>query len=207
MWICTPFGLLMPSLRPAHTVPAGDNRLIQVRSRRRVDLTRFRDLYLPELGEIVEIPNSDYECRAYCTHEQLAAAVAKIAMDIDFVKFKPTTDRFNDYQLHNAYNAMWSAAFRTLSTREHQRSYWRTEQRSTGRRGSALGYVAGSGQVVEPELETGTLNWDDVEIPGEWDSQVPAVTRRPDGKIEHKYCDHAQSKAARRRCRERNRES
>lgn len=201
MWICTPFGLLMPSLRPVHTVPAGDDRLIQVRTRRRVDLTRFRDLYLPELGEIIEIPNSDYEYRAYCTHEQLAAAVAKIAMDIDFVKFKPTTDRFQDHQLHSAYNAMWGVVFRTFSTPAHQRNYWKSEQRP-----AVIRFDSTTRRIAraEDESETGVVDWTDVEIPAEWDSEVPTVTRRPDGKIDHSYCDHTPSKAARRRCRERN---
>lgn len=204
MWICTPFALLMPSLRPANTVPAGDNRLIQVRARRRIDLTRFRDLYMPELGEIIEIPHTDYEVRAYCTHEQLAAAVAKVVMDIDFVKFKPTTERFKDHQLHNAYNAMWGAAFRILSTKKHQREYWGLEA-ARYRRSST-----GRGRITPP-----TIDWSDIEddeklsdlVPKSWDDEVPTVTRMPNGNIDHSFCDHSATKSARRRCRERNRDN
>lgn len=42
-------------------------------------------------------------------------------------------------------------------------------------------------------------------IPTEWDNEIPDVTRRPNGTIDHSYCSHGSSKAARARCRRRNR--
>lgn len=107
MWVMTSWGILMPSLRPPATVPDGDDRVLQVRARRDRDLNILRALYLPELGETIHTPTFDYNYRAYCTKAQFAAAMAKVTEDIDYEKFKPTTDRFNDNELHGVYNSIW----------------------------------------------------------------------------------------------------
>lgn len=221
MWIMTSFGVLMPSVRPEGTVPAGDNRLIQVRARRAQDLRILKAEYLPELGEIIEIPYSDYEYRAYCTHEQWAAALAAMAMDIDYTKFKPTTEtKYRDPQLHALYNRIWSLFFGFVSTKEHQARYWHGpagDRINRFKRGSKRGTVKAAdfdwgqyepttgsprfsdlvGTVVDPEADAIAA------VPVEWDDEIP-VTRRPDGTIDHSECDHGQGRNAKRRCQRRN---
>jgi len=125
MWVMTSFGILMPSLRPADKIPEGDNRLLQIRTRRRKDLDILRDEYMgDELGDTVELAGTDYEFRAYCTHEAWGRAMAKMSLDIDYVKFKPTTeDKYDDGQLHQLYNSIWSTVFSKLSTEAHQNEY------------------------------------------------------------------------------------
>jgi hypothetical protein len=108
MWIMTHFGILMPSLRPEDTVLPGDNRLIQIRARRAKDLNYLRDHYAPYLGATLFIGDTDYQYRAYCTHRELADITSQLALEIDYVKFKPTTDRHNDKPLHDLYNRIWS---------------------------------------------------------------------------------------------------
>lgn len=116
MWMMTSFGILMPAVRPPHTVPEGDNRTMQVRAREEAYLQILRDDYMGDtLGETLATPDKDYQFRAYCTPEDFAAAAAKIVMDIDYAKFKPTTARYEDRlgkkgeaTLHGLYNAMWS---------------------------------------------------------------------------------------------------
>lgn len=119
MWICTPFGILMPAVRPAKHIPEGDNRTMQVRARQRQYLDIFREKFCPELGESINFPNQDYQWKAYCTPEQLAAAMGKLMLAIDFEKFKPET--FNHRwglapalqgELHGCYNSMWSTQLR-----------------------------------------------------------------------------------------------
>jgi hypothetical protein len=109
MWIMTHYGILMPSLRPAKFVPPGDNRKIQLRARRRRDLDYTREHYLPQLGRTVYLGDgvSDYQYRAYCTHDDLALLLSRLALEIDYVKFKPTTDRHGDKELHALYNKLW----------------------------------------------------------------------------------------------------
>ncbi len=126
MWVMTSFGIFMPGLRPEGTVSEGDDRVLQVRARRKVDLERLRDLYMgDELGESISLAHTDYEWRAYCTLEAWGRALAKIGEDIDYVKFKETAEKkFNDHDLHGAYLKIWSSLFSHFSTKDHQDDYW-----------------------------------------------------------------------------------
>lgn len=209
MWLCTPFGMFMPALRPPKTVPAGDDRLLQIRARRIVDLQRLKSEYLPELGEVIQLPHTDYEYRAYCTHEQWAAALAKMAMDIDYVKFKEQAEKkYGDHKLHSVYTAMWGTVFRLLSTKQHQSDYWggfRPARRAAQPAAqeipwSSLGIYESGTDAAEGDDESALLD----AVPESWDDEVP-VTRRPNGNIDHSFCDHRQTRGARRRCRTRNR--
>lgn len=193
MQIFWPGGILMPGLRPAHTVPAGDNRLIQVRAREVSHLIRLRDRYLPDLGEIIEMPNTDYEYRAYCTHEQLANALAAMAMDIDYVKSKDqAVKQYNDDKLYRVNNAVWGTLYRMLST--HRVFDPPAKKMFTQTRSQVWQH---SSSFDDNNLTAA--------VPAEWDAEVPDVTRFPDGRIDHSYCtDHGQSKAAKRRCTHRN---
>lgn len=109
MWVMTHFGILMPSLRPIETFdPAVDDRHIQVRARRSRELNYLRRNYAPWLGDTIFIGDTDYQYRAYCTHAQLGDIMTQLSLEIDYVKFKPTTDRHNDTTLHSVYNRIWS---------------------------------------------------------------------------------------------------
>lgn len=110
----TSFGILMPAIRPPKTVPADDNRTIQIRTRRKKDLEILRDEFMgDELGPIIATPQMDYNYRAYCTPEALARMMEKLAYEVDYEKFKPTTEsKYNDHELHGVYNSIWSTVTR-----------------------------------------------------------------------------------------------
>jgi hypothetical protein len=109
MWIAAKFGFLMPAIRPPDTVALGDQRSLQIRSRRAMDLDRLRAMYmLGKLGPTLHTPDMDYQYRAYCTPESFAFAVAQMVMGIDYKKFKPETLKFHDNPLHSFYNSVWS---------------------------------------------------------------------------------------------------
>lgn len=168
MWVCLPMGMYMPALRPPHTVPAGDNRLLQIRSRRRVDLDRLRRELLPELSATINLPHTDYEFRAYCTHEQWANALAQASMDIDYVKFKEQSEvKYRDKKLHDVYTAMWYTVFSKMSTARHQGDYWDTQNRALqgGRRGKQR--KAGTTRYDVTDTGTTKRHWsDDANDPG-----------------------------------------
>lgn len=118
LWVCTPFGILMPGLRPAHTYDAAaDNRDLQVRAREKDYLDRFREMYCPELGESLHF-DQDYPWKAYVTREDLARAMARMVLDTDSEVFKPLVDREKGLKsklagkLHACYNAMWATHLR-----------------------------------------------------------------------------------------------
>jgi hypothetical protein len=124
MWIMTSFGPLYPSARPAKHIPAGDNRTLQIRARRREFLDHYRENYDPAAGEPLSGKERtgramDYPWACYTTPEAFAAAVLKIGNEIvedQMTKFKPTTQGKRGLvkypkiasQLHGLYTAMWS---------------------------------------------------------------------------------------------------
>lgn len=122
MWIMTSWGILMPGLRPKEHVPAGDFREIQIRARRKVELERVCQFY-PETGlkveDIVYLGFTDYEFRIYCTKEQLAHLLECVVNDIDYVKFKSSTEAFKEHKLHDAYNEIWGILYRRFSTNRY----------------------------------------------------------------------------------------
>jgi hypothetical protein len=145
---------------------------------------------MPTLGEIISLPHTDYEYRAYCTHEQWAAALAKIALDIDYVKFKETTEsKYHDRKLHDMYLALWSKIFSSLSTQRHQDEYWRP---ITRRRQPVLSDLVG----------TVTRVGDDGDLDGRY-AEI-TVIRDAHGRIDHTWCEHGDSRNAKRRCQRRN---
>jgi hypothetical protein len=121
MWICTPFGILMPALRPPRTIKKGDKRTLQVRTRERAYLDTFRERYCPTLGKTMHFPNHDYPWKAYVTPKDLAVATAHMALAIDYEKFKPESTGGSKHgladtklanNLHDCYSAMWGTQLR-----------------------------------------------------------------------------------------------
>ena len=113
MIVGTHFGLFMPALRPDHAnLQVGEPEL-QVRSRRRVDLDRLRKFMAAHglaLGPTIALGNTDYQFRAYCTRAAWGRALAQLAMEIDYTKFKDTPKRYHrDDALTRAYERTWSA--------------------------------------------------------------------------------------------------
>jgi len=127
MIVATSFGMFMPALRPAKSIPPGDNRTLQVRSRRKIDLDRLRALYLPDLGPTIQLPKTDYQYRAYCTLAQWGEALALMALDINYTKFKDTPlNYFKDSALSYAYSRIWSAALDAFPEGSVYRSWQRS---------------------------------------------------------------------------------
>jgi len=119
MWIMAPWGAIMPSLRYPKDIAEGDDREIQVRARRVQDIDRFRSMYCPELGPNVIGDGTDYEVRAFCTHAQLGAGLAKMALDINYQSFKSQSEKvWHDAKLHTAYVRIWAVLYDVLSTRK-----------------------------------------------------------------------------------------
>lgn len=117
LWIATPFGVLMPGTRPPHTYDTeADDRSLQVRTRDKDYIDRFRELYCPELGEANHFPGHDYPWKAYVSPEKLALAVARMVLDTDSEVFKPLAegpkglkDKTKARRLHDNYGSWWSS--------------------------------------------------------------------------------------------------
>lgn len=120
MWIFTGYGAYFPSQRPADTMAEGETHTIQIRTRRKIELERLKAFY-PEIptGDIVFFPHTDYEYRMYCTPTALGMLLALMAADIDYTKFKPTTEIYGESKLHAAYNRIWAVLYDTFSTNRY----------------------------------------------------------------------------------------
>jgi hypothetical protein len=111
MWIFTKVGLIMPAAIPAEASKSVRKQYeLQIRSREREHLEAFINDYMPEgsASEIVEIPDSDYEYRFYCTRNDFAYAINLAVLEIDYAKFKPEC---KEPRYHNLLNRIWEVVF------------------------------------------------------------------------------------------------
>lgn len=165
MWAMTSFGILMPAIRPPHTVAFGDDRTMQIRARRARELDILRAKYMPgKLGPNLHTPDKDYEYRAYCTPEAFALAMARMVTEIDYLKFKPTTDRYADNDLHSCYNRIWSVVLNELSTDKHRFEYWHSQSgtvhTSSSKKPTSKGIkLTKAGSLVNPLDDPTQLGW------------------------------------------------
>lgn len=106
------FGFYVPALIPVEHRTPGDDRILQVRTRRAVDLDRLRESYLPDLGETVVLKGgSDFQFRAYCTLEQWGLALYWASLDIDYINEKNgAKTKYHDGPLYNLFEKIWTAA-------------------------------------------------------------------------------------------------
>ena len=86
MWVMLPDGAL--SIVQRTKVDENDDRTLQVRARRVEWLDSFR-VYCPELGEnMFADGKADYSWRAYARPEDVARAMARIVLGLDYTNFK-----------------------------------------------------------------------------------------------------------------------
>ena len=80
MWLLTTFGFFSLVEKSEDR----DGGMITVRARVRGDIEALRAKYLPEMTEIQGTPERDYAWRSRVRKSDLAAALGRIAMDIDY---------------------------------------------------------------------------------------------------------------------------
>lgn len=226
-WIMTSFGILMPAIRPPKTVPAGDDRTLQIRTRREQELTILRAQYMRRtLGSTIATPNMDYEFRAYCTPEAFGLAMAQLMVEIDYTKFKPTVkERYHDMELYDTYNSIWAVVSGRLSTWEHQRHYWHGRRPYTPTHASRVVDLVGADNYLgdptagwsdRPDALDGwdwraavdTESWEvaalgtgeDTTDAKDLHAEIDRILDEQYTPMDHVMCDHPQSNNARRRC-------
>lgn len=94
MWICLNdafFSIVASDRDPA---------LLNVRARRNGDIER----HFPN-AEIVQLPNTDYQYRAFLRRGEVAAFLVRYIAELDYANFKASV---SDPALHDAYDDVWS---------------------------------------------------------------------------------------------------
>jgi hypothetical protein len=111
MWLLTTFGFFSIVEKPRDRA-AG---MVTVRARVRGDIESLRAKYLPGLGEIQATPDGDYAWRARVAKPELAEALGRIAMDIDYANFKSEVAERMGYAREQVYHEVWE----TLAGMQH----------------------------------------------------------------------------------------
>jgi hypothetical protein len=101
MWLLVPDGFYSVVQRP------GEQELC-VRARDADDLTRLRERFMPELGETVTTPGSDYLYRAWIEREAFGRGLERITRDLTYPNFKAEVAR-RDRERAHIYTRVWSA--------------------------------------------------------------------------------------------------
>jgi hypothetical protein len=113
MWLMMTTGAL--SIVQRTRIAKNDDRTLVVRSRREEWLESFRR-WCPEMGPALHVSNRDYQWRAYAKPDDVALAVARYVLSIDYGNFKSATSSAEHglkdpklrSSLHSAYNKVWN---------------------------------------------------------------------------------------------------
>jgi len=105
MWLVTNFGFFS-------VVQKKGDDILTVRARVRSDLEALKEKYIPTLGNILEGKGTDYKHRAKVSREDLAKAMQKIIMDIDYSNFKDSVAEQQGYKRASIYGEVWGDLMR-----------------------------------------------------------------------------------------------
>jgi len=108
MWLVTPFGFFS-------IVRKDGGHDLTVRARVQQDLEELQRRYLPSLGGVQEHAGTDYQYRATVSQTDLAEAMKRIVLDIDYANFKDEVAQEQGSARAHVYGTVWSA-LRALHT-------------------------------------------------------------------------------------------
>lgn len=122
MWLFTPKGFY--SVVQKRQDRAGDT--LTIRTRNRADIDALKE-YFPD-AKPFRVKASDYAWRIRVPRQEWAAAVARMALEVDYSNFKDRVTEVQGHKRHAVYLRVWSAL---LTLRD-------TPRRSTRKRRSAV---------------------------------------------------------------------
>lgn len=106
MWIMTTVGFFSIVQKP------NDNAgTLTIRSRVRDDLEQLRKTYLPSLSPIAENSGSDYPYRAQVKRSELANALGRMILDLNYSNFKNEIYRQQGPKRAKAYGLVWEVLY------------------------------------------------------------------------------------------------
>jgi hypothetical protein len=104
MWLFTNIGFFSAVQKPG-------TDFLTVRARVKQDLDNLRQNYLPQLSATQAKGGTDYPWRATVSHVDFAAALGKIAMDIDYSNFKNEVSARQGKARASRYGKVWQALY------------------------------------------------------------------------------------------------
>lgn len=108
MWLFTKVGFFSAVLKDeSESSKPVSEQVVMVRARVREDLEQFRSAYAPKLGQTLEWPGRDYPYRGLITKRDLAEAMARVTLDLDYDNFKSKVAQTQGYDRAHLYGAVW----------------------------------------------------------------------------------------------------
>lgn len=104
MWLFTNIGFFSAVQKPG-------TDFLTVRARVKQDLENLRQNYLPQLSATQAKGGTDYPWRATVSHADFAAALGKIAMDIDYSNYKNEVTARQGKVRASRYGKVWQALY------------------------------------------------------------------------------------------------
>ena len=108
MWLMTKAGFFSVVQKP--TDRAGDT--LTIRGRVKQDLETIRREYLPSASPVREHSGTDYPFRIVAARVDFAAALTRIALDIDYSNFKNEIEESQGSVRAYIYGEIWSCLTR-----------------------------------------------------------------------------------------------
>lgn len=112
MWLFTKIGFFSAVQK------TGTDELT-IRARVYEDLERLREQYLPDLSPTIGHAGTDYPWRATVAHSKFAAALGRIALDVDYGNFKNEVAKSQGKDRAARYGKVWSVLY-DLPEHEYQ---------------------------------------------------------------------------------------
>jgi hypothetical protein len=103
MWLMTTFGFFSIIQRKP------DDALLTIRGSARGDLETLRGRYLPGLGDIEEDLETEHKFRACASREDVAQALSRIAIDIDYASFTEKRKELHGSRAARIHGGLWEA--------------------------------------------------------------------------------------------------
>lgn len=103
MWVMTKHGFFSIVEKPEDKADG----MLTIRARVENDLIAIRQ-FIPSPGEIVASTNTDYPFRVRAHKVDVAYALLKIAMNINYGNFKDQVFRMQGIERSNIYTSIWS---------------------------------------------------------------------------------------------------
>lgn len=116
MWLITKIGFFSVVEKPEDKKKS----TLTVRARVQSDLEGLRDGYLSSLGPISEDTGTDYKYRAKVPRLDLANAIGKIVLDIDYSNFKNAVAKSQGAERSQLYHELWDVLYRLQSKKPAQ---------------------------------------------------------------------------------------
>lgn len=108
MWLFTRAGFFSAVDKDRTSDGEGE---VCVRARVREDFLRLRDLYFPDMPEIVVEEHSDYPYRIFVNKRNWASIVEAMSLDIDYSNFKGIVSVEQGADRSHLYGEVWAVMY------------------------------------------------------------------------------------------------